>query len=406
MTNHQLLDLIGDARGEFLLEAQGYRETYAPRKRKKAGRPIWYRIAAIFALILAGMLFLQTPIGAAAVEMVRESVSRLIETLFPPRDIIVMPEGTPEVVPHEAQGRAPAEETPGFVMYVDTESYVMMEENGIYYVRQIPVEYDREAIRKQQAAVLEGMTPEAQEAAIDQRIQELKDFYASLPTTEIEIREVQNTDPHAYAEEIQKQMAQSWDTVTDVIWTDRPLAFAFTAADGIGAQAPYENHYFVDSGKQGTFHIISRYHQEAAEGHGSRLTAMIQTFRVVTEEDAANQETQGTESTAPWLESSPEEVVSRFMEAYFNDDRETIGQYLSASYHGDREVYAATGSQQPVIHAIKGLDNIAGDMTDHGELYPSIEFRVTPDSDYFVYLSITLVWEDNQWKVASYGLEG
>ena len=77
-----------------------------------------------------------------------------------------MPEGTPEVIHHEAQGRDPEEDTPGFAMYVDKENYVMTEENGIYYVRQIPIEYDRESIRDQQAALLEGLSPEEQEAAI------------------------------------------------------------------------------------------------------------------------------------------------------------------------------------------------------------------------------------------------
>ena len=50
MTNHQLLDMIGDARGEFLLEAQGHRESGAQTKRLKMRR-VWL-IAAIVALML------------------------------------------------------------------------------------------------------------------------------------------------------------------------------------------------------------------------------------------------------------------------------------------------------------------------------------------------------------------
>lgn len=171
----------------------------------------------MIALVLAGILFLQTPMGVAAVEIVKESVSRLIEILFPPKDIIVMPEGTPEVVHHEAQGRDPEEDTPGFAMHVDTESYVMTEKNGIYYVRQIPIEYDREEIRKQQAALLEGLSSEEQEAAIDARIQELKDFYAALPANEIEIREVPNKEFSAYAEEVRNQMFANWEITEDMI---------------------------------------------------------------------------------------------------------------------------------------------------------------------------------------------
>lgn len=526
MNAHDVLDMIGDAKGAYIAEAQRYRERNLEIKQKKAGRPALRRIAAVFALILAGMLLLQTPIGAAAVELVKASVSRLIETLFPPKDIIVMPEGTPEVVPHEAQGRDPAEESPGFVMYVDTESYVMTEENGVYYIRQIPIEYDREEIRKQQAAVLEGLAPEEQEDAIDQRIQKLEEFYASMPECEIEIREVPDKDSLSCAGEIRDQMAQSWDTVTDVIWTDRPLAYTFTAADGIDARSPYENHYFVDNGKQGTFHIISRFYQKAAEGHGTRFAAMIQTFTVVSEEEtaqyagenhavleamrqevasaveqnealllaakqdgntfadvdafameryelwyntmctlwpaleqkldadtmqdltalqlewstykvreqeAAVAETQSAaafsrgadimeqrvyyllnilEGTAPVqprdpsTQLSPEVVVGQFMKAYYAGDREQVRTLLSGSYSGDIDVYTDFEPAEPVIKAIKGLDSPVLDMAYWGELYPSVEFRLTPDSDYFMYLSMTLTWEENQWKVSSYGLEG
>ena len=143
MKSMDLLETIGFIRDKYVLEAGKTREQTAPVKKTRTARTIQFRIAAMIALALAGILFLQTPMGVAAVEIVKESVSKLIEALFPPKDIIVMPEGTPEVVHHEAQGRDPEEASPGFVMYVDTESYVMTEENGTYYVRQIPIEYDR-----------------------------------------------------------------------------------------------------------------------------------------------------------------------------------------------------------------------------------------------------------------------
>ena len=205
MKSMDLLEVVGSIRDKYILEAGKCREQTVPTKKAKSNRTVQFRIAAMIALVLAGILFLQTPMGVAAVEIVKESVSRLIETLFPPKDIIVMPEGSPEVVHHEAQGRDPEEDTPGFAMYVDTENYVMTEENGIYYVRQIPIEYDRESIRDQQAALLEGLSREEQEAAIDARIQELKEFYASLPANEIEIREVPGKEFSAYAEEIRNQ---------------------------------------------------------------------------------------------------------------------------------------------------------------------------------------------------------
>lgn len=531
MKSMDLLETIGSIRDKYILEAENAGEQVAPARKAKAVGVVRLGVAAMIALVLAGMLFLQTPMGVAAVEIVKESVSKLIETLFPPRDIIVIPEGTPEVVHHEAQGRDPEEDAPGFVMYVDTESYEMTEENGIYYVRPIPVEYDREEIRRQQASVLEGLSPEEQEAAIDARIQELQSFYGSLPANEIEIREVPDREFSAYTEEVRNQMSADWEITEDLIWTDKPLAFTFRVSGGKEWDSPCEIHYFVDNRGQGTFHIVARYYQEATEGHGSRFVSMIQTFEAVTREDTAQY--QGAEddvretmvkivdaaieqnaillqaadsdSKSPsdlqdiavqrytlWLETLdqlwpaleekldpetmqdllasrwewsawkaevqdqavaevsddfssaavfygtgaemlehsvyyalniledtapilprdpsvsvfPEAVISQFVKAYYAGDKEALGQYLSESYSGDIDVYSDLEPADPEINAIKGLENIVHDMADRGVIQPAIQFRKKPDSDYYMYLSMTLTWEDSQWKVMGYGLEG
>ena len=527
MKSMDLLEVVGSIRDKYILEAGKCREQAAPTKKAKFTRTAQIRIAAMIALILAGILFLQTPMGVAAVEIVKESVSRLIETLFPPKDIIVMPEGTPEVVHHEAQGRDPEEDTPGFAMYVDTESYVMTEENGIYYVRHIPIEYNRELIRDQQAALLEGLSPEEQEAAIDARIQELKEFYASLPANEIEIREVPGKEFSAYAQEVRNQMSANWQITEDIHWTDKPLAYSFSASGGNAWNSPQEDHYFIDNGKQGTFHIVARCYLEAAEGHRIRFMSMIQTFEIVSNQDTAqyyggeedvleamrqtvdsaiehNQtivnavqndsntqadldayameryevwtntlmklwpaveqkldtETmqdllyaqlewsaykvaeqniavaeaqsqreywnsgadiieqrvyyllnllEGTASVQQQSSSntlSPEVVISQFMKAYYSGDRAAVQACLSDTHSGDIDVYTDFEPADLVINSIKGLDAVVLDMAYWGELHASVEFRVTPDSDYFMYLSMTLTWEGGQWKVSDYGLEG
>ena len=526
-----LLDTIGSIQDKYILQAEKVRNGVPSAKKQKAFRPISYRIAAMFALVLAGILFLQTPIGVAAVELVKDSISRLIESIFPPKEIIVMPGGTLEVVQHEAQGRDPQDNAPGFVMYIDTENYVMTEENGSYYVRQIPIEYDREEIRQQQSALLEELSPEEQEAAIDARIQELTDFYASLPVNEIEIREVPGNEFSAYAEEVRNQASSDWETVTAMSWIDKPLAYTFSVSDGTAWDSTCEVHYFVDTGRQGTFHIIARYRLEAAEDLGSRFTSMIQTFEVVTAEDvshytgendnvleamreevnhameqnetllrSANQSSnsqsdlneiaqqrytvwlgtmdklwmaleqkldfssmqdllyaqfewsvwkateldkvtaeardetlaetefyangsdmleervyhllsilEGTTTVPPRdsaAQLAPETVISEFLKAYYAGDRDSVKNYLTASYNLDVDVYTDFEPAAPEIDTIKGLETIVHDMTDRGTIRPYIQFRITPDSDYFMYLSMTLTWEDGQWKVSEYGLEG
>lgn len=275
MDTMDLLETMGPIRDKYVLAAGNVR-------REKAARRIPCTLAAMLALVLLCAVLAQTPMGAAAVETVKEAVGKVIDRLFPPKDILVMPEGTPEGIHHEAQGRDPEEESPGFSMYVDTESYVMTQENGAYYVRQIPIEYDRQEIADQQAALLEGLSPEEQEAAIDARIQELEDFYAALPANEIEIQEIPDKEFSAYAEEVRHQLSANWETIGDMSLVEKPLAFTFTLSGGNGWDSPQEVHYFMDNGKQGTFHIVARYYLEAAEGHGVRFASMIQTFTVVT----------------------------------------------------------------------------------------------------------------------------
>ena len=118
------------------------------------------------------------------------------------------------------------------------------------------------------------------------------------------------------------------------------------------------------------------------------------------------------EGTAPVQQQSSsntlstEVVISQFMKAYYSGDRAAVQAYLSDTYSGNVDVYTDFEPADPVINSIKGLDTVVLDMAYWGELYPSVEFRVTPGSDYYMYLSMTLTWEDGQWKVSYYGLEG
>ena len=108
----------------------------------------------------------------------------------------------------------------------------------------------------------------------------------------------------------------------------------------------------------------------------------------------------------PSTELSAEKAISQFMRAYYSGDREAVTQCLSNSYNGNVDVYTDFEPADPEINAIKGLENPVHDMAIWGVVRPAIQFRKTPDSDFYMYLSMTLTWEDNQWKVTEYGLEG
>lgn len=525
MTELELLKVIGYAQDAHILDADEM-----PVKKKivpfnKLPKAAVRAVAAVLAVVLAVGLFLQTPMGVAAAEIVKEKISQFLDILFPPKELVVNVEGTPETIHHEAQGREPEADAPGFAIYVDTDRYTMTEENGSWFIRPIPVPYDREEIRKGQAAILEDMTPEEQEAAIDKRLAELEAFYASLPPIEMEIQELPGKAPVDAAVAVRAQMEGKWESLSDIWGYGQPVVLSIEASQGLNWDSPQESHYFRDNSKGGCFHIAMRSYLEATDTC-TRFMAMLDTFTIVAPQDtsqysgnsdallnamreevtfaqeqsqrlldAANQaenqadiNTAVMEREALWLQAheklwnaleqtldetafqdllaehlewstqkriaieqileelgggsmsgtavygesakweqarvpillsylegtatpasrdqslilSPDAMVEEFTNAYFSGNMQTIGKYLSTSFSGEVETYT---DGNPVIHATKGLDNIPQDMTERGILRPSVEFFATPESDSYLYLSITLVWENGHWAVTSYGLE-
>ena len=135
MKEDRIINALGQVKDEFILEAA----PKAGREKRHAFRGL----AAALAIVLLGALFFQTAPGAAAAEYVAEKVSSLIQTLFPPKEMSVIVEGTEVEGQYAAVGQEPeADETegeavPGFAIYIDTESYTMTEENGVTLIRPI-----------------------------------------------------------------------------------------------------------------------------------------------------------------------------------------------------------------------------------------------------------------------------
>lgn len=213
---------------------------------KRPKNPILRWIAIIVAAILlfaAGF--------AVTVFATGGSFSGIIEDMFPKKDIDISIEGETENIPHAPGGQEPSsqpdlpEVIPGFVIYYDTDRYVMTEEDGVTYIRfELPEEY---------------------------------------PPCEMEIRHVPNTTAAAaIASARTEALADArWQTVSEIGPVETPAGLHFSVCSGNQWDSAWENVYFVSDGKNGCFRIISRYFVEAAEGHGARFAAMLQTFEVV-----------------------------------------------------------------------------------------------------------------------------
>ena len=97
------------------------------------------------------------------------------------------------------------------------------------------------------------------------------------------------------------------------------------------------------------------------------------------------------------------EVSSIVASAYFSQDADIIRSFLSSDFVGD-SIDVSPWSQISVFK-VKGADDETIDRAD-GEKIVSIEFRNPDYPDSFVYLTIGLVKENDEWRVRWYGLEG
>lgn len=278
MNADQIMEAIGKVNEDYIIES-------APGKKKISKTKIrWIAAAVTVVTILA---FLQTAPGAAAVEIVKETITNFIEIMFPPKDIMVKIEGDTEVLPHEAGGQGPlirddgTVTTPGFAIYYDADRYAMTEENGVTYIRQIIVLPTREELRANNEALFEGLTDEDVESKIDEILAQQKEFYASLPVCEIEIIHLPDMQPTDAAQSTRNEAVGEWESVTEVMDSELPSGYYFTASTGENWDSPREQVYFISDRQNGTFKISVRYFLEATEGHGTRFLQILHTFEVI-----------------------------------------------------------------------------------------------------------------------------
>ena len=97
------------------------------------------------------------------------------------------------------------------------------------------------------------------------------------------------------------------------------------------------------------------------------------------------------------------EVSSIVASAYFSQDADIIRSFLSSDFAGD-SIDVSPWSQISVFK-VKGADDETIDRDD-GEKIVSVEFQNPDYPDSFVYLTIGLVKENDEWRVRWYGLEG
>ena len=281
MTNMELLDILGGVQGKYILEAQQLRAGGRKQHRLRYMR----QLAAVITLILILTLFLNTAPGAAAVEYVKEKVTSLIEALFPPKKMTINVEGMEYEGDYVADGVEPevtAEAPqPGFAIYYDVDSYTMEKEGDITHIRPYLKSMTREEVLEIYGDSLFSLSEEEQE----RQIASLMNPQAgpSLPNCEIEI--IHLDIPYAQtASQERAELEGQWE-ITEAVAGNR---ITFSMCNGQEWDSPIEVRDYFSDEQGGCFRITSRYYLEAAEGHGVRFAAIVNTFAVIPPQGSAD----------------------------------------------------------------------------------------------------------------------
>ena len=274
MTNMELLDILGGVQGKYILEAQQLRAGGRKPHRLRYMR----QLAAVITLILILTLFLNTAPGVAAVEYVKEKVTSLIETLFPPKKMTINVEGMEYEGDYAADGVEPevtAEAPqPGFAIYYDVDSYTMVKEGDITYIRPYLKSMTREEVLKIYGDSLSLLSEEERERQIASFMNPQSD--PSLPDCEIEIVHLDIPYEQTASQE-RAELESQWET-TEAVAGNR---ITISMCGGQEWDSPVEVRDYISDEQGGCFRITSRYYLEAAEGHGVRFAAIVNTFSVI-----------------------------------------------------------------------------------------------------------------------------
>ena len=119
-------------------------------------------------------------------------------------------------------------------------------------------------------------------------LEELQECVPSVGSPEDVIEEMPEVTLEEAAASVRGQLEGDWETITESLPDTEYPRISFSVYAGNEWNSAVEDHIFYDNGRQGTYHITSRYFMEATEGAGSRFWAMINTFTVVDSQDAAS----------------------------------------------------------------------------------------------------------------------
>ena len=250
------------------------------RTRKKR---VFYISVAAACMVVLFMRFV--PAGQVMAAQIREQVERLLEELFPPKDISMTFEGMEENIPHEIYGELSkeTEEFPeeteeisrenvdkaGFAIYVDMDSFETTEEEECHIIRGKPIVYTREDAIRDNEMLLADLSEEEAEQKIQEIVEKTQEFYDNLLTGEIRITQIQEISVENAAGEMWEELSELYADVSDIMVSELPKGLYIRADEGTAWDCEVKEVYFVDNGLGGVF--VIKLHCGRNRGSGSQI---------------------------------------------------------------------------------------------------------------------------------------
>lgn len=290
----RLLELIGNIPEEMLDEALNVKKISRFRKKR-----VFYGIVAAACMVVLFMRFV--PAGQVMAAQIKEHIERLLEELFPPKDIPMTMEGMEENIHHEIYGELPKEtegfpeeseevseestDKAGFAIYVDMDSFELIEDDDCHIIRGKRIIYTRQDAIRDNAMLLEGLPEEEAEQKIQEIVEKTQEFYDNFPKGEIRITQRQEISVEDAAGEMKEELSEHYAEISDIMVSELPKGLYLRADEGEASDCEVKEVYFVDNGLGGVFVITASYIVEAEEGTGVRFHSMIETFKVLEPSD-------------------------------------------------------------------------------------------------------------------------
>lgn len=242
-----------------------------------------------------------------------------------------------------------------FLIYVNEEQFSIREENGLYSIRST------------------NPLPE------------------NFPEMGLDILHLSGTAPDAAASDAEDALKGRYrEVASEEMTAALPGSRYLRASAGTDWDSGQVELWFVSDGQGGTFVLTSRYFLEAEEGMGMRFRDMVSSFRVI----PLNLVMPG------WMDSLYE-AADRLFPALLSGNLSGVSDLLAENADAD-----AYGQNVWDYVTIASVDYTLDNDEDPASAIVSVKHRLNlEEGESYYYLTMELVRQDGQWRLAWSGIE-